>query len=129
MDMTPMINVTFQLLIFFMLTNHLANPAPTLVPEAAHGRGVDAEGRQMIVIDEQGDYFLGDTIKPDARLVARRTRRRSAVERPRRRGPPRRNHQHKRTQERQIRSAAQTYKALGNVSNLGKVLIGVEEKP
>src|SRR5687767_6251214 len=39
MDMTPMIDVTFQLLIFFMLTNSLANPAPLEVAEAEYGRG------------------------------------------------------------------------------------------
>ena len=39
MDMAPMIDVTFLLLIFFMLTNSLANPSPMVVPEAVHGRG------------------------------------------------------------------------------------------
>ena len=34
-DMTPMIDVTFQLLIFFMLTNSLANPAPIAVAEVS----------------------------------------------------------------------------------------------
>ncbi|MBS0208240.1 MAG: biopolymer transporter ExbD [Planctomycetes bacterium] len=62
MDMTPMIDVTFQLLIFFMLTNQLANPAPLAVPEAKHGRGVSPEGTQMVLIDEAGRYFLGLTI-------------------------------------------------------------------
>ena len=34
LNMTPMIDVVFQLLIFFMLTNSLANPAPLEVAEA-----------------------------------------------------------------------------------------------
>lgn len=127
MDMTPMIDVTFQLLIFFMLTNHLANPAPTLVPEAAHGRGVDAEGRQAIVIDEHGNYYAGDTIKPDAmvpsldslvdevRLNARAAERPLDVI----------VSAHKRVKYARLRALVER---LGSISNLGKVLIGVEEK-
>lgn len=127
MDMTPMIDVTFQLLIFFMLTNHLANPAPTLVPEAAHGRGVDAAGRQAIVIDEQGNYYAGDTIKPEAlvpsldslldevRLNARAAEKPLDVI----------VSAHKRVKYARLRALVER---LGSVSNLGKVLIGVEEK-
>ena len=127
MDMTPMIDVTFQLLIFFMLTNQLANPAPTLVPEAAHGRGVDAAGRQAIVIDEQGNYYAGDTIKPEAlapsldslldevRLNARAAEKPLDVV----------VSAHKRVKYARLRALVER---LGSVSNLGKVLIGVEEK-
>lgn len=61
MEMAPMIDVTFLLLIFFMLTNSLANPAAMDVPEAVHGRGVTLEGQQLILIDENGRYYLGDT--------------------------------------------------------------------
>ena len=127
MDMTPMIDVTFQLLIFFMLTNHLANPAPTLVPEAAHGRGVDAEGRQMIVIDEQGDYYLGDTIKPealasslDALVDEVRLNARAAA------GPlDVIISAHKSVKYGRLRELVER---LGNVTNLGKILVGVAEK-
>ena len=65
MDMTPMIDVTFQLLIFFMFANQLANPVPIVVPEAVHGRGVTPDGKQMILIDEQAHYYLGDSTKPE----------------------------------------------------------------
>lgn len=127
MDMTPMIDVTFQLLIFFMLTNHLANPAPTLVPEAAHGRGVDAEGRQVIVIDERGNYYAGDVVKAEAmvpsldslvdevRLNARAADRPLDVI----------VSAHKRVKYARLRELVER---LGSISNLGKVLIGVEEK-
>jgi len=127
MDMTPMIDVTFQLLIFFMLTNHLANPAPTLVPEAAHGRGVDAEGRQAIVIDEQGNYYAGDIVKPESmvpsldslvdevRLNARAAEKPLDVI----------VSAHKRVKYARLRALVER---LGSGSNLGKVLIGVEEK-
>lgn len=64
-DMTPMIDVTFLLLIFFMLTNSLANPAAIPVAEAVHGRGISPEGKQLILIDEQGQYYLGDRPTPE----------------------------------------------------------------
>jgi biopolymer transport protein ExbD len=127
MDMTPMIDVTFQLLIFFMLTNHLANPAPTLVPEATYGRGVDAEGRQAIIIDENGNYYAGDVVKPEAlvpsldslidevRLNARAAERPLDVI----------VSAHRRVKYGRLRELVER---LGSVSNLGKVLIGVEEK-
>jgi len=60
LDMTPMIDVTFQLLIFFMLTNQMANPSPMLVPEAVYGQGVSPDGKQSVLVDEQGRYYLGD---------------------------------------------------------------------
>jgi len=62
MDMTPMIDVTFQLLIFFMLTNALANPSAIETPKAAHGRGVTVDGRQLVLIDDAGKYYLGDSV-------------------------------------------------------------------
>ena len=67
MDMAPMIDVTFLLLIFFMLTNSLANPSPMDVPTAVHGRGVNLEGQQLILIDDQGAYFLGDQASEENR--------------------------------------------------------------
>jgi biopolymer transport protein ExbD len=60
MEMAPMIDVTFLLLIFFMLTNSLANPAAMEVPDAVHGRGVTLEGQQLILVDQEGRYYLGD---------------------------------------------------------------------
>ena len=67
LDMTPMIDVTFQLLIFFMLTNTMAHPTPIKVPVAEYGRGVSPDGMQTLVINEQGEYFLGDSTRDEAR--------------------------------------------------------------
>lgn len=64
-DMTPMIDVTFQLLIFFMLANNLANPSPIAVPEAVHGRGITPDGKQAILVDEQGRYYVGDVAQDE----------------------------------------------------------------
>ncbi|HUY87179.1 MAG TPA: biopolymer transporter ExbD [Pirellulales bacterium] len=127
MDMTPMIDVTFQLLIFFMLTNHLANPAPIDVPEAVYGRGIDAAGRQSIVVDEQGRYYLGDAVSPENlspsldSLAGEVARNASAAD-----------HAldvivsaHKKAKYARIK---QLVERLGKISNLGKVMLGVTEK-
>lgn len=65
MDMMPMIDVTFQLLIFFMFANQLANPNPIEVPEARYGRGIMPDGKQAILVDDQGRYYLGESTKPE----------------------------------------------------------------
>lgn len=64
-DMTPMIDVTFQMLIFFMFTNQLANPNPVTVPEAVYGQGVTPDGKQVVLVDEEGRYYLGDNAKEE----------------------------------------------------------------
>jgi biopolymer transport protein ExbD len=68
MDMTPMIDVTFQLLIFFMLSNQLANPNPMEVPEAVYGQGITPDGKQALLVDDQGRYYFGEV--NDERNVA-----------------------------------------------------------
>lgn len=65
LDMTPMIDVTFQMLIFFMFTNQLANPNPVLVPEAVYGQGVTPDGKQIVLVDEEGRYYLGENAKEE----------------------------------------------------------------
>ncbi|HWB12180.1 MAG TPA: biopolymer transporter ExbD [Pirellulales bacterium] len=127
MDMTPMIDVTFQLLIFFMLTNNLANPAPMLVPEAVHGRGLDPQGRQMVLLDENGKYYLGDRAETEniassldalAQEVARNA---AAADRP----MDVIVSAHKTARYVQVRELVER---LGGISNLGDVMLGVEEK-
>lgn len=127
MDMTPMIDVTFQLLIFFMLTNNLANPAPMLVPQAVHGRGIDPQGRQMVLIDETGKYYLGDQAKSEnvaasvEALVQEVERNASAADRP----MDVIVSAHKAAKYLQVRELVEK---LGGIANLGEVMLGVEEK-
>ncbi|MCA9207926.1 MAG: biopolymer transporter ExbD [Planctomycetales bacterium] len=66
MDMTPMIDVTFQLLIFFMFANQMANPSPIEAPEALYGKGVMPDGTQALLIDADGNYYLGPNARPEA---------------------------------------------------------------
>jgi len=68
-ELTPLIDVVFQLLVFFLLTTTFSLPAvPLDLPEAESGR----EGRQkdMIVlsITEEGELFIDDARLPRDRL-------------------------------------------------------------
>ena len=65
LDMTPMIDVTFQMLIFFMFTNQLANPSPITVPEAVYGQGVSPDGKQTVLVDEEGRFYFGEIAKEE----------------------------------------------------------------
>jgi biopolymer transport protein ExbD len=51
LDITPMIDVTFLLLIFFMVTSTMQEPDLD-VPSAAHGQGIDARGGIVVQIKE-----------------------------------------------------------------------------
>jgi biopolymer transport protein ExbD len=65
LDMTPMIDVTFQLLIFFTFTNQMANPNPIEVPKAVHGQGVMPDGKQALLVDDRGRYYFGESTKEE----------------------------------------------------------------
>lgn len=127
LDMTPMIDVTFQLLIFFMLSNQLANPSPILVPEAVYGQGVTPDGKQSVLVDEQGRYYLGDkaeeeNIEPSLDTLLKKIADNAAV-----------NelpmdviiNAHKDSKHIGTR---QLMERLGEITNVGAVRLGVEEK-
>lgn len=127
MDMTPMIDVTFQLLIFFMLTHALANPPPMDVPQVTHGRGVTLEGQQLVLIDDQGRYYLGDRASDESAAGSLEL----LVEEVQ--GNARRSDgpldvilsAHKEATSGQVRDAIE---GLSRVEGLGRVMFGVEEK-
>ena len=56
LDITPMIDVTFLLLIFFMVTSTMQESRDLEVPAAKHGVGVDtSEGTTMLIVNGAGD--------------------------------------------------------------------------
>jgi biopolymer transport protein ExbD len=127
LDMTPMIDVTFQLLIFFMLANQLANPAPVEVPTAKYGKGVMPDGKQSILMDEAGRYYLGqsataESAEPSLDAVIRQVSENATN-----------NDQpleviinaHKRSHYQYVRELLER---LEKVDHLGVVHLGVEEK-
>ncbi len=69
LDITPMIDVTFLLLIFFMVTSTMQSEADLDVPIAKHGVGADKNKSTIITIRaNDGDpiIILGDGKGPEA---------------------------------------------------------------
>ncbi len=65
MDITPMIDITFLLLIFFLVCSTLSESTAVELPEARHGTGVDERNSVIITMDARGDglppaVYLGD---------------------------------------------------------------------
>ena len=127
MEMAPMIDVTFLLLIFFMLTNSLANPTAMDVPAAVHGRGVTLEGQQLILIDGNGRYYLGDTANEQTATDSLDALVQEVGQNARQSKAPldvivsaHRDVKHRRVRE--------LVEGLAGLDGLGAILLGVEEK-
>jgi biopolymer transport protein ExbD len=126
-DMAPMIDVTFLLLIFFMVSNSMANPTAMDVPAAVYGRGVTLEGQQQILIDQEGDYFLGDVASDETRTESL-----EALVREVQSNASASSttldviiNGHKKTSYLCVRELVE---ALGDLDGLGSVMLGVEEE-
>jgi len=60
MDLAPLIDVVFQLLVFFMLTSTFASPSIQLdLPNATRSAGIQHESVRVSV-DKNGNLFLND---------------------------------------------------------------------
>lgn len=67
-DITPMIDVVFLLLIFFMVSSTMQEPAKSDAPPAVHGRGIDAAGTiKVILLPERGGEY--EVELPDGEVV------------------------------------------------------------
>ncbi len=65
MDITPMIDITFLLLFFFMVCSTMAKQTAVKLPPARHGKGVDERAAVIITVDGEGGsqrprIYLGD---------------------------------------------------------------------
>ena len=75
MDITPMIDVTFLLLIFFMVASTMQGTPDVDVPPAVHSIGVDSAGAAIVTIlappssTESPRIVLGDGEGPEADLA------------------------------------------------------------
>ena len=66
LDITPMIDVTFLLLIFFMVTSTMKEPATADVPPASHGVWTDSgEALTITVVRPGGEGGEVEVILPD----------------------------------------------------------------
>ena len=65
MDITPMIDITFLLLIFFLVCSTMDQQTDVKLPPARHGSGVDERSSVIITVDARGAgrppaVYLGD---------------------------------------------------------------------
>ena len=65
MDITPMIDITFLLLIFFLVCSTMAQQTAVKLPPARHGSGVDERSSVVITVAPRGAgrppaVYLGD---------------------------------------------------------------------
>jgi biopolymer transport protein ExbD len=59
--MTPLIDIVFQLLLFFILTAAVSQPSLTIdLPEAGAQASEDIETEMTVSIDAKGNYFLNN---------------------------------------------------------------------
>lgn len=78
MDLVPLIDVVFQLLVFFMLTSTFAQPAMKLVLPQATVSDLAQKETIVISIDKQGEIFLNkrpttfDSLKSDLQEVIKK---------------------------------------------------------
>ncbi len=78
-NITPMIDMTFLLLIFFMVTSKLSNEKMKMdiaLPSARVAQLTDATGdRDIINVDGDGNYYVGNTQVTKKQLKAHLTER------------------------------------------------------
>lgn len=70
LDITPMIDVTFLLLIFFMVTSTMKEPATADVPPARYGVGTDSGEATIFTVMRPGDEGDVRVRFPDGTLYA-----------------------------------------------------------
>ncbi len=62
LDITPMIDVTFLLLIFFMVTSTMQATSDSDVPVARHGVGVDTRIATIVLVHNDGNGLNGQSV-------------------------------------------------------------------
>ncbi|MHC2066685.1 ExbD/TolR family protein [Bremerella sp. T1] len=72
LDITPMIDITFLLLIFFIVTSNLQQQTAAQMPEAKHGTTVSSLDSAVITLTAEGTegratVYLGDGISAESR--------------------------------------------------------------
>jgi biopolymer transport protein ExbD len=68
LDITPMIDITFLLLAFFVVASKMQEQAPIPLPYAKHGEAIAAKDAIMINIDQQApdvdaQFYLGRAVE------------------------------------------------------------------
>lgn len=71
MDITPMIDCTFLLLIFFLVTSKMKSDLPVELPHAKHGTVVVEQSSVILTIVKEGDSVYvhkGNSVDPKDRI-------------------------------------------------------------
>ncbi|MCR9120279.1 MAG: biopolymer transporter ExbD [bacterium] len=83
MDITPMIDITFLLLIFFLVTSKMSESTPVDVPITEFGENVPAKNCVVITVANSGgemaDVFLGSGKAPGTQADGDRDTQREAI--------------------------------------------------
>ena len=72
-QITPMIDMTFLLLIFFMVTQKITEQqlnVPVKLPVAVSAVPPERTERDIINIDGEGNYYIGDTLATTEEVLA-----------------------------------------------------------
>lgn len=72
-DITPMIDMVFLLLIFFLVTSRMSQQASVRLPEARYGAAISSKEAAIITVAQAGDdalIFKGDGVEPAQQLAA-----------------------------------------------------------
>ncbi len=73
-DITPMIDITFLLLVFFLVASAIASQTPVNLPEARYGDAVSADEAAVVTIAADGTggaaIYKGDGINDNWRLTS-----------------------------------------------------------
>ena len=74
MDITPMIDITFLLLIFFLVASRLSQEAFVELPRAKYGQSVSSENAVIVTVTqgtgENADIYKSDGVEPTAKLAS-----------------------------------------------------------
>jgi biopolymer transport protein TolR len=73
MDITPMIDVTFLLLIFFLVSSKMAADVPVQLPKARHGTAVVVRDSIVLTVAGNGEevkVYRGDSVAPEDAIEA-----------------------------------------------------------
>jgi biopolymer transport protein ExbD len=71
MDITPMIDCTFLLLIFFLVTSKMKSDLPIELPKARHGAVVVEQSSVILTLNKEGDevyVYQGNSTNPAERI-------------------------------------------------------------
>jgi biopolymer transport protein ExbD len=136
-DITPMIDMVFLLLIFFLVTSRLAQQSSVELPAARYGGAISAKEAAIVTIAQDGDeaaIFKGDSIDPAQRMAmgdpaAAEAELIAYLQSELRDGSAKRHVLIKAGKEVKHKHVARVSQAVGRVLGRGRLYVAVRESP